>query len=505
MKSPPPNSLLARSVLFVSRLISRFAPPLHSIHWKVFVLFMTVLLLPLAVVGYKIRASIETSYLHSTEEGMIDTATLAAELYARLDAEHGDDPRTLGEELKRVYAHLDQTFQIKARLFGFTKNEVDTRLLFFDRAGRLVFDTDTRARAGADFSQWSDVRTALRGQYGARWELDKPHKRVNLYSTVPVFVGGKIIGVVSISKPTNRVRNFITRQLMHLALPVAVAVLASGALAFLLSGYLTQTVASLAGKAERIAAGEPGVQLETWSKSELGELARSVEKMRTKLEGKAYVEEMAANLSHELKTPLASIRGAAELLEDGALDDPEARAKFLGNIQTETQRLDRLVNDLLQLSRIETHPGELAKAAVDVSGAAREIAGIYRQRAENLGLKFSMQLPDEPLEIKVSEPHFRRMLGNLLDNALQFTPSGGRVCLIVRDGEIRVKDEGPGIDADMLPKIFDRFFTTENPRTSNRGSGLGLAIVKSIVERNKGVIECHSAPGQGSEFIVRFP
>jgi signal transduction histidine kinase len=327
---------------------------------------------------------------------------------------------------------------------------------------------------------------------------------VNLYSTVPVFVGGKIIGAVSISKPTNRVRNFIASQLKHLALPVAVAVMVAGGLAFLLSAYITHTVASLASKAERIAAGEPGVELETWSKSEMGALARSVEKMRHRLEGKAYVEEMATNLSHELKTPLASIRGAAELLEDGAIDDPRARAKFLGNIQSEVQRLDRLVADLLQLSHIETHPEEPVARALDVVDVARDIAAVYNERAGNLGLKFVVELPPEPLQILISASQFKQMLAGLLDNALQFTPSGQSVSLEIRDGEIRIRDEGAGIDADIRPKIFDRFFTTENPRTGNRGSGLGLAIVKSIVERNHGTIECKSTPGQGSEFIIRF-
>jgi len=226
--------------------------------------------------------------------------------------------------------------------------------------------------------------------------------------------------------------------------------------------------------------------------------------MRRKLEGKAYIEEMATNFSHELKTPLASIRGAAELLEDGAIDDPKARAKFLGNIQSEVQRLDRLVGDLLRLSRIETFPGELAAEPVDLSSAAHEIVRVYKQRAENLGLLFESTLPADRVELQISEAHFKQVLASLLDNALQFTPSGRRVSLVMHDAEIRIRDEGPGIDADIYPKIFDRFFTTENPRTGNRGSGLGLAIVKSIVERNHGTIEVKSASGEGSEFVVRF-
>src|SRR5207237_5762061 len=127
----------------------------------------------------------------------------------------------------------------------------------------------------------------------------------------------------------------------------------------------------------------------TRTRSELGVLARAVERMRKKLEGKAYVEEMATTLSHELKTPLASIRGAAEVLEDGAIEDPAARAKFLGNIQSEADRLTRIVNDLLKLSRIETQPDSAADEPIDVAMVARETGELYKARAEKLGIRFS--------------------------------------------------------------------------------------------------------------------
>src|ERR1700750_2400304 len=181
---------------------------LHSIHWKVFVFHLAVLILPLAYISYKVRASIETSYLHSTEEGMIDTAAAVSELYARLYGQFGTDSEKVAAELSRVYLNLNETYEIKARLFGFTRAEVDTRLLVYDPNGRVIFDTKGIA-ANQDFSQSTDVASALKGQYGSRWEVDKPHKRVNIYSTLPVFVDGKTVGAVSVSKSTNRIRNFI--------------------------------------------------------------------------------------------------------------------------------------------------------------------------------------------------------------------------------------------------------------------------------------------------------
>jgi signal transduction histidine kinase len=227
------------------------------------------------------------------------------------------------------------------------------------------------------------------------------------------------------------------------------------------------------------------------------------------LEGKAYVEEMASNLSHELKTPLAAIRGSAELLQDGAMDDLEARSKFLANIQREVQRLDRIVNELLKLSRIETHALDREAQPVDAAPIFREIAAVYQQRMNDGGVSFVAEVSPDLPPVAIPELELHQLLTNLLDNALQFTPAGRTVRFTVQRDEstleILICDEGQGIEHDLLPKIFDRFFTTENPRTGNRGTGLGLAIVKSIAVINGGEISVRSHPAEGSEFTVRFP
>jgi two-component system, OmpR family, sensor histidine kinase CreC len=483
-------------------------PGLHSIHWKVFVFHLAVLILPLAYISYKVRTSIETSYLQSTEEGMIDTAAVVSELYARLYGQFGADSEKVAAELSRVYSNLNETYEIKARLFGFTRAEVDTRLLVYDPTGRVIFDTKGIA-ANQDFSTSADVSSALKGQYGSRWELDKPHQRVNIYSTLPVFVDGKTVGAVSVSKSTNRIRNFISRSLASFVLPGFVALILATAMAYALSAYITRIIRDLAVRAERVAAGESNVRLETWTRSELGTLARAVERMREKLEGKAYVEEMATNLSHELKTPLAAIRGSAELLEGPASDDAAARAKFLGNIQTEVARLDRIVTELLNLSRIEAHSAMNEAEPIDARAAANEIAEVYRARAADLGLRFEIEIADAAMPIRIAEMQLKQLLTNLLDNAFQFTAAARSVLFRAERKEstieFQVRDEGTGIEPELLPKIFDRFFTTANPRTGNRGTGLGLAIVKSIAQANGGRIAVESSLGQGSTFTVTFP
>jgi two-component system, OmpR family, sensor histidine kinase CreC len=483
-------------------------PGLHSIHWKVFVFHLAVLILPLAYISYKVRTSIETSYLHSTEEGMIDTAAAVSELYARLYGQFGADSEKVAAEFSRVYSNLNETYEIKARLFGFTRAEVDTRLLVYDPAGRVLFDTKGVV-TNQDYSGTADVRQALAGKYGSRWELDKPHQRVNIYSTLPVFVDGKIVGAVSVSKSTNRIRNFISRSLAGFVVPGLIALVLATAMAYVLSAYITRIIRDLASRAERVAAGERNVRLETWTRSELGTLARAVERMREKLEGKAYVEEMATNLSHELKTPLAAIRGSAELLEGPASDDPAARAKFLANIQSEVTRLDRIVSELLKLSRIEAQPAGTEVESLDARATAKEIAEMYQRRAVDLGLKFEDEIADSPMPIRIAEMQLKQLFTNLLDNALQFTSTGRSVAFRAERKEdaleFEIRDEGSGIEPELLPKIFDRFFTTANPRTGNRGTGLGLAIAKSIATANGGRLSVESELGRGSRFTVTFP
>jgi signal transduction histidine kinase len=280
-------------------------------------------------------------------------------------------------------------------------------------------------------------------------------------------------------------------------------------MAYALSAYITRIIWDLASRAERVAAGESNVRLETWTRSELGTLARAVERMREKLEGKAYVEEMATNLSHELKTPLAAIRGSAELLEGPASGDPAAREKFLANIQGEVARLDRIVSELLKLSRIEARPAGTDIAILDGVPAAKEIAEMYRRRAADLGIVFSARIGSEPLPVRIDATQLKQLLTNLLDNALQFTAAGKEVRFRAgrKDGavEFEISDKGAGIEPELLPKIFDRFFTTASLRTGNRGTGLGLAIAKSIGSANGGTISVASELGSGSTFTVKFP
>lgn len=485
MSSPQPSSKW-RAIYFVQRLISRLAPPLHSLHWKIMALLLAAIFIPALYFLWQVQRTIERSHLVSTEQGMIDTAMVVAEGFATASA--------AGSPL----SDLPVTREVKRRIFK--DLSPDLRIVIYNAAGQIVSDTSGAFAPGSTTELRSDVDKALRGKYGARWVRDPYRRIVTLYSTIPVFRGKEVVGAVSVIKSTVDVRRSILRSLKGLVLPALLAFFIATLTSYLLSGYLTLVIKDLARRADRIASGHADVRLETWTKSELGDLARAVETMRRKLEGKAYVEEMVTTFSHELKTPLTVIRGATDVIEDSP--EPAVRHKFLQNIRAEVDRLTQIVTNLLALSRIETQPVE--QSSTVLAELAAEIRSIYQPRAEALGLSFSVE-SDTAESLAVPHEQLRRVLEILLENAFQFTPRGRAVRVQFSPDTFTVEDEGFGIEASLQEKIFDRFITTVSPLTGRRGTGLGLAIARSIVTRYHGTIGLESTPGAGSRFAVNFP
>jgi len=474
-----------RVVYLIQQLISWVAPPLHSLHWKIFALLLVGLFLPALYFLWQVRVHIERSHLVSTEQGMVDTALVVA------DSFHSQPPGFLGR--------LPQAHEIRRRVFN--DQSPDLRIVLYDAEGGVLSDTEGVLSPGTPAGEQSDIRRALRGKHGTRWERDPYRQVVTLFSSVPVFQNEEVVGVVSVIKPTSDVRLSIWKSLRRLAPSALLAFGLAAGVSYALSSYLTRVITDMAARARRISEGESGVRLETWTKSELGDLARALEAMRVKLEGRAYIEEMASTLSHELKTPLSSIRGATEIIEDSA--EPEVRQKFLTNIRAEVDRLTGIVNNLLALSRIETRP-VTENASCLVNEICTEMAETFRPRAEMLGLKLETQIAVSSELISVEADALRQILTILLDNACTFTPSGKIIRLDARASSVQVSDEGCGIEPALQARVFERFFTTVNPLTGRRGTGLGLAIAQSLVVRAHGQISLQSQPGRGTTVTVQF-
>lgn len=216
-------------------------------------------------------------------------------------------------------------------------------------------------------------------------------------------------------------------------------------------------------------------------------------------------KDFVANVSHELRTPLASIKGYSETLLDGGMDDKETLREFLRVIDRHATRMARLIDDLLILSRLESHQMAIVSAPMDLSELITSSTKGFEKQARDKGISITSEPTDELPKVYGDRDRLEQVMVNLLDNAIKYTPSGGRVLVraLKLDGGVRVDvvDTGIGIPAGDIPRIFERFYRVDKARSRELGgTGLGLAIVKHIIQGHNGRLQVESAPGKGSTF-----
>jgi len=289
-------------------------------------------------------------------------------------------------------------------------------------------------------------------------------------------------------------------------------VLIAGAIALLIAlvgGYMVaramaRRVRRLETAAKQVAAGNFIEPLPVDSEDELGQLTRTFNEMQVQL---ARVDsarrEFIANASHELRTPIFSLGGFVELLQDEDLDE-ETRTEFLGLMREQVERLQKLAVSLLDLSRIDAGSLELQSEDVDLSELAREVAGEFTPAVSRHHTRLDLRLPARDVEAICDRERVVQIMRILLDNALRHTPEGTRVTVsadrINGTAELTVSDTGPGVPAPAADRVFERFFTGD----AARGSGLGLAIARELADRMSGRIELRSGRGQTS-FTLELP
>lgn len=433
-------------------------------------------------------AEVKPSVREVMEDVLIDSANLLAE-QARDDLRAMPAGGTLiGTRFAKGVADYAGR-PVDARIWGLEKRSLDFRVYVTDAAGRVVFDSGTPAATGTDYSRWRDVARTLRGEYGARAtrEVETDDRTSVMYVAAPVTDAGKVIGVLTVAKPLATISQFIDRAerrmlvagLWLLALSLAVGVAATLWLVF--------SVRRLRRYAQAVGTGErPAVPA---LPGELGDLAVAVDGMRERLEGRHEVEQAMRAMTHELKSPLAAIGGAAELLHDD-LPVPERR-RFANLVGEQVVRLRSMVDRLLELSKLESTTvlptsGPVAMVAV-ARAAVREYEAVLAQR------RLQVQWATEAdVQVSGDAEQLALALSNLLGNAVDFAPEGSVLELGVqrRAGrvEVSVRDHGPGAPEYALPQLGQRFFSMPRPRDGGKGSGLGLAIAKRVAALHGGTL-----------------
>ena len=432
------------------------------------------------------------------EDTLVDTANLLAEL-ARDDLLAGRIAEGRFAASVRALAERD----IGADIWGFEKRTAQYRIYVTDAGGVVVFDS-TGAATGEDYSRWNDVARTLRGEYGARSTRSDPEDDASSVMHVAAPIrdeAGRIVGSLTVAKPNRAIAPFIARSqqvVMRWGWVLMGAALLVGLVA---AWWLSRQLEALRRYADAATAGERAVLPR--SAGEFADLGRALETMRTRLEGKQYVERYVHGLTHELKSPLAAIRGSAELLEgEGGEAMPDAdRTRFVASIRRQAERMSAMIDKLLALAAVEHRQQLDAPQAVDLREVVADAAEDAGPRLRQAGVALE---PEEGAPCTVLGDAFllRQAIGNLIDNAIDFAPAGGEVGIALRAGArevvVEVADRGPGVPDYARERVFERFYSLPRPSGGGRSSGIGLCFVAEVAALHGGRAELRDREGGGT-------
>ncbi|MCX2896237.1 two-component system sensor histidine kinase CreC [Pseudomonas mandelii] len=462
-----------------------------------------VYLLFIGLTGYfvlnTVMEEIRPGVRQSTEETLVDTANLMAEIL-RDDFKAGTLNQNRWPELLRAYGER----QPKASIWGLAKNQVNHRIYVTDAKGIVVLDSSGVA-VGQDYSRWNDVLLTLRGEYGARSSRSNPDDASSsvMHVAAPIRDGGKIIGVVTVAKPNSSLQPYVDRTERRL-LGYGAGLIGLGLLfGALLSWWLSAALRRLTSYAQAVSEGRRA-EVPHYRGGEMQQLATAVEHMRTQLEGKAYVERYVHTLTHELKSPLAAIRGAAELLQG---EMPLAQQqRFVSNIDSESVRMQQLIERLLNLAQVEQRQGLEERVAVPLAELVNELLSAQAARIEGQQLRVEHAIAAD-LEL-MGEPFLlRQALANLLDNALDFTPVHGLLRFSVKrvggQIEVRLFNQAEAIPDYALPRLSERFYSLPRPDSGRKSTGLGLNFVEEVAKLHNGTLFIGNVEG-GVEVVLRL-
>jgi two-component system sensor histidine kinase CreC len=461
---------------------------------------------------WRLLADIDPRYRESAEESLVETAHLmAAQIEQRWDerAQSGGgapepviDVAVLEPLFRDLYAR-----RLDAEIFGFKKTRIELRMTVVDAQGRVVFDSLGRA-VGADHAQWRDVRLALQGQYGARTtpDLVDDHTTAVMYVAAPLQRDGHIVGAVSVGKPAQSFGQFVAAARRKTIVIGITSVLSVMLLLAILSVWLVRPFGLVADYV-RYVRSQRSFSLPRLGRRALGTLGAAYDEMRDALVGRNYVADYVQTLTHELKSPLSAIRGAAELLREHGMPAAD-RERFVGNIERETARIQELVDRMMELAALESRRSLERTAPVALRALLEERVASANAAGAPRGITVTLQASDDAL-VDGDALLLQRAVGNLLDNALDFSPVGSAITvrLSVRGGEvtIAVRDHGPGIPEYADRKVFEKFFSLARPGSGRRSTGLGLPFVREVATLHHGRVTLRNAEGGGAQALLSLP
>jgi len=473
-----------------------------KIRTKIYIGYFIVVAIGFYFYADRTIQDVKRRYLESVEENLVDSANILASMVS-------NDIKGGKISTDNIKSSFEKTYQgkLSAKIYELTKTKVDLSVYVTDKNGIVLFDSADPSNVGKDFSKWNDVKNNLQGQYGTRATRLNPNKPYSLvlYVAAPLRDNGEICGSLTVCKPIKFVQEFIYKAKEKIIIDCLVICLAVLILGLLVSAWLTRPIQLLTDYALAVRDGK-SVACPKLGNDEIGAMGKAFSEMKDTLEGKKYVEQYVQNLAHELKSPLSAIKGALEILKENPT--PDKQAKFLGNAVSETERMRRIVDRMLQLSSLENRRGLKDVESADLAEIIRDVSAEYSVGAERRNICLETSCPPD-LKISCERFLMEIALSNLVQNAVDFSPDGSTIRIKAESGDggikIMVSDSGPGIPDYAKEKIFEKFYSLPRPDSGSKSSGLGLSIVKEIAELHDGQITVGNRAGGGVEAILTIP
>lgn len=449
-----------------------------------------------------VMEDLRTRYLEGVEDPLVDYAQILSVMASTQLASGTFDAEKWYETFDGAYAR-----NFNAAIYNFEKKSVDLRVYITDATGHIIFDSENRKNIGQDYSRWRDVSRTLKGGYGARTtqkDPDDPTSSV-LYVAAPIRFDGKIQGVLTVAKPTTNINNFLQQARPQISRNVSIAAGIAVLLGLAASVWLTRPIKRLTRYAGDINAGKR-VAFPKLDKTEIGQMGAAFEKMQEALEGRKYVANYVQSLTHEIKSPLSAIKGAAELLEE---DMPkEKRTKFMENIRSEAERIQSIINRMLELAALENQKRLTKMEPVSFAALARTALESKSPMLAKKRIRTSVDIPENAVTNGDAFLIFQ-VISNLIQNAVDFSPEKSSVELSCRisHGVLKfvVRDQGTGIPEYAENKVFEKFFSLERPDTGKKSTGLGLNFVRAVAHLHQGEIRLENRKHGGAKATLSLP
>lgn len=470
---------------------------------------LLVIAIAMTLLGFVLLSLVQGYFEQALQQSLLTQARLTAQALVSSGTTSNITPtvqspiqNTLQQQMSQVNVQVQNIApnsldNVAIRLSA----ELDTRVRVVNARGIVQADSANLER-GRDLSQDSLVAAALNGQEQSRIQNDA------VVVAIPLRRDGKLIGAVHLAQPMRDVAAVLADLRARLFISAAIALVLSALVGFVLARAIARPVRELTRAANQLAQGHFDYPLDARASDELGELARAFRSMSSDLQRTLQARtDLVSNVSHELRTPLTAIKGLVETLRDGAVDDLDARDKFLASIEGETDRLIRLVNDLLVLSRADSQALTLRRETFDLTALARDCAD------ELATPRVAIIVEGSPTQFHADHDRIRQVLINLLDNAIRYSPPGESVRVKIESSSanvmVSVQDRGPGIPIAEQARVFERFYRADKSRArepqDSSGAGLGLAIAQTLIIAHGGRIALESREGQGTTIRFTLP